>query len=246
MDQLKISHELPHADDTDQELQPVEARPPSFPGARTPGRPTGPISKNRISNPNARSAPSRATGRPASAAMSRTSQPPTRLTPAPTRERGRTALFAGIGALALAATAVAAFVVLRTAPAPAPVVRTADIVRQEETPVFLSVVSEPLDSDVIATWKGGGEKRGSAPLSLEVPRNAKVHFDFRKAGFFDYAMDIIADQPQTVQAVLKAVPKPPALAVETAERKPAPEKKHRKERTPKVPDGVVDVLRDLK
>jgi hypothetical protein len=73
----------------------------------------------------------------------------------------------------------------------------------------------------------------------------KVHFEFRKAGFLDYAMDVIADQPQTVQAVLKAVPKP-AMAAETSERKSRPEKKHRKERSPKVPDGVVDVLGDLK
>jgi len=248
MDQLKISKDLPHADDTDQELHPVDARPPSFPGARTPGRPTGPISKNRISNPNARAATSRPTGRPAGGAMSRASQPPTRITPPPTPERGRTALYAGIGALALAAVAVAAFVVLRPAPdpRPAPTVRATEIVRQPETPVFLSVVSEPLDADVVATWKGGGEKRGAAPLSLEVPRNAKIHFEFRKAGYFDYAMDVIADQPQTVQAVLKAVPKAP-IAAETPEReRKTPEKKHRKERTPKAPDGVVDVLGDLK
>jgi hypothetical protein len=59
-------------------------------------------------------------------------------------------------------------------------------------------------------------------------------------------MDVIADQPQTVQAVLKAVPKAP-IAAETPEReRKAPEKKHRKERTPKAPDGVVDVLGDLK
>ena len=243
MDQLKISKELPHADDTDQELHPVDARSPSFPGARTPGRPTGPISKNRISNPNARAVPSRPAARPGSA-MARASQPPTRITPPPTRERGRTALFSGIGALAAAAVAVVAFVLLRPVPKPPPTVRTTEIVPQPEAPVFLSVVSEPLDADVTATWKGGG-KRGAAPLSLEVPRNLKVHFEFRKAGFYDYAMDVIADQPQTVQAVLKAVPTPP-VAAETSERKATPEKKRRKERTPKAPDGVVDVLGDLK
>src|SRR5438045_231781 len=119
MDQLKISKDLPHADDTDQELHPIEARPPSFPGPRTPGRPTGPISKNRISNPNARGVPPRPTGRPASGTMPRASQPPTRITLPPTRERGRTALYAGIGALGVAAAAVAVFVVLRPAPKPA-------------------------------------------------------------------------------------------------------------------------------
>jgi hypothetical protein len=245
MDQLKISKELPHADDTDQELHPVEARPPSFPGARTPNRPTGPISKNRISNPNVRPTAARPMARPPAGATVRTSQPPTRVT-APPRERGRTALYAGIAAVALAAAAVAVFVVLRPAPKAAIPVRTAEVVPQEEIPpVFLSVVSEPLDADVVATWKGGGEKRGAAPLSLEVPRNTKVHFEFRKAGFLDYAMDIIADQPQTVTAVLKAAPRP-AVAAEVPERKPQLERKHKKERSPKAPDGVVDVLGDLK
>ena len=99
-----------------------------------------------------------------------------------------------------------------------------------------------------ATWKDG-EKRGAAPLSLEVPRNARVHFQFRKPGFVDYAMDVIADQPQTVQAVLKAEPKPPPapVAVEAAAHKPRAEKrKAKKERPPKLNDGVVDVLDDLK
>src|SRR2546425_9008771 len=59
MDTLGISKELPVADDSDAELHPIEARPPSFPGARTPGRPTGPVSKNRISNPNPRPAGAR-------------------------------------------------------------------------------------------------------------------------------------------------------------------------------------------
>src|SRR5205823_13794758 len=114
------------ADDTDQELHPVEARPPSFPGARTPGRATGPISRNRISNPDVRPGAARAAPRSAAGASVRTSQPPTRLTPAP-RERGRGAPHAGIGALVVAAAAVAAFVMLRPAPKPAPAVRTAEL-----------------------------------------------------------------------------------------------------------------------
>jgi eukaryotic-like serine/threonine-protein kinase len=249
MDQLRISKDLPHADetDTDTQLHPVDVRPPSFPGARTPGRATGPGAKNRISNPNARPGATRPTPRPASGAMARTSQPPTRLTPAPQHQPGRAGLYAGIGVLAAVAAGVGAFVVLRRSeapPAPAPVRALADISRQDETPVFLSVVSEPLDAEVVATWKDG-EKRGAAPLSLEVPRNAKVHFEFRKSGFVDYAMDVIADQPQTVQAVLKAVPRPP-VAAERSEQRQQPERKHKRDRTPKVPDGVVDVLGDLK
>ena len=112
-----------------------------------------------------------------------------------------------------------------------------------------SVVSEPLDADVVATWKDGGEKRGAAPLSLEVPRNAKVHFEFHKAGYIDYAMDVTAIQPQTVQAILKPVPKPApeAVVVQATERKAPPEKrKPKKQRAPKTQDGVVDILDELK
>ena len=250
MDQLRISKELPHADDTDTQLHPVEVRPPSFPGARTPGRATGPGSKNRISNPNARPGGARPATRPAPGATARISQPPTRLTPPPQpRQPGRAPLFAGIGVLAALALGVGGFVVLRrsdTPLAPAPVRAQTEIVRQEETPVFLSVVSEPFDAEVVATWKDG-EKHGAAPLSLEVPRNTKVHFDFRKSGFIDYAMDVIADQPQTVQAALKAVPRPATpVAQEGSERRSQPEKRRKRDRAPKVPDGVVDVLGDLK
>ena len=250
MDQLRISKELPHADDTDTQLHPVEVRPPSFPGARTPGRATGPGSKNRISNPNARPGGARPATRPAPGATARISQPPTRLTPPPQpRQPGRAPLFAGIGVLAALALGVGGFVVLRrsdTPLAPAPVRAQTEIVRQEKTPVFLSVVSEPFDAEVVATWKDG-EKRGAAPLSLEVPRNTKVHFDFRKSGFIDYAMDVIADQPQTVQAALKAVPRPATpVAQEGSERRSQPEKRRKRDRAPKAPDGVVDVLGDLK
>jgi serine/threonine protein kinase len=248
MDQLKISKELPHADDSDAELQPVEARSPSFPGPRTPGRPTGPISRNRMSSPTARPGTNRPQARPSNAgAMARASQPPTRLTPPP-QQKGRAALFAGIGVLVVAAAGVVGYAVLRPEPRPVVPVRQADVVpvKPQPTPVFLSVVAEPLDAEVIATWKDGGEKRGAAPLSLEVPRNIRVHFEFRKAGYADYAMDVLADQPQTVTAALKALPKPAPVAVEASDRKAEPEKKQRRQRTPKAPDGVVDVLGDLK
>src|SRR5207248_3598477 len=112
-------------------------------------------SKNRISNPNARPGGPRPGARPPGA-MARTSQPQTRLTPAPQRQPARAPLFATIGVLAAVAVGVGAFVVLRrsaASPVPAPVRAQAEIVRTEETPVFLSVVSEPLDADVIATWK---------------------------------------------------------------------------------------------
>jgi len=123
-----------------------------------------------------------------------------------------------------------------------PPVRAAAAVKADDSPVFLSIVSEPLDAEVIATWKGG-QKKGDAPLSLEVPRNAKVHFEFRKSGYVDYAMDVIADQPQTVQAQLKPAPAPVAAA---APEKRSRERKHRKDRSAQPSDGVVDVLGDLK
>ncbi len=246
MDQLGVSRELPHADDTDIDMHAVEARPPSYPGARTPGRPTGPISKNRISG--ARPQISRPPVRGPAATMR--SQPPTQLTPAP--RRSQKALFVGIAAVAaVVAGGAGAFVFFRDGekrpvPAPRP---PAEAAKADEAPVFLSVVSEPLDADVVATWKDGGEKRGAAPLSLEVPRNAKVHFEFHKAGYTDYAMDVIALQPQTVQAILKAEPAPtPApVVVEASERKTRPEKrKPKKQRAPNSKDGVVDVLDELK
>ena len=246
MDKLGISKDLPHADDSDAEMHPVDARPPSSPGARTPGRPTGPVSKNRISNPNARPGISRPPQR-AAAATRRSSVPPTQLTPPP--RQGRTALFAGIAAIAVAALAVGAFVVLRserTPVRPAPRQPPEAAAQREQAPVFLSVVSEPLDADVVATWKDGGEKRGVAPLSMEVPRNAKVHFEFRKQGYIDYAMDVIADQPQTVQALLKLAPVATSAVVQVPDRKSRPEKRQRKERAPRSSDGVVDILDALK
>jgi hypothetical protein len=166
-------------------------------------------------------------------------------------------LIAGIVVAAVVVTGGAgAFVFLRGGGKPAPAVPRAQsepAASRDETPVFLSVVSEPLDADVVATWKGGGEKRGAAPLSLEVPRNAKVHFEFRKAGYADYSMDVIADQPQTVQAILKLEPKPPSkpVAVDAPEHKSerktrAERRRTKKESTPRTKDGVVDVLDDLK
>jgi len=250
MDQLAISKELPVADDSDTEIHGIDAKPPSFPGARTPGRPTAPVSRNRISSPNARAAPSRPQARPPPA---RASQPPTQLTPVPQKgsTAGSTAIFVGIGAIAVAAVAVIAFVLLRgpeqrAPPQPAPRAQV-ETPRQQPTPVFLSVVSEPMEADVAVTWKEG-EKRGSTPLSLEVPRDAKVHFEFRKSGYLDYATDVIADQPQTVQATLKPRPAPPPApaVVEASERKPAKHERKKKERSPKSSDGVVDVLDDLK
>ena len=117
---------------------------------------------------------------------------------------------------------------------------------EDKAPIFLSVISEPLEADVVATWKDGGERKGRAPLSFDVPRNTKVHFEFTKTGFAGYSMDVIADQPQNVQAVLKPV----SVAAENpVEKKQRHGKKNGDEKKPDAPpskDGVIDIDDALK
>jgi len=139
-------------------------------------------------------------------------------------------LFAGIAAVAVAALAVGAVRrAARRAPPGAACAATASGSGGETGAGvrFLSVVSEPLDAEVGCDWKDGGEKRGAAPFSLEVPGNAKVHFEFRKRGYIDYAMDVIADQPQTVQAVLKPAPVATSAVAHVPDKKPRPEKRQK-------------------
>ena len=116
---------------------------------------------------------------------------------------------------------------------------------EEQSLVFLSVISEPLEADVTATWKDGGEKKGQAPLSFEVPHNTKVHFEFSKTGYSSYSMDVIADQAQNVHAVLKAAP----AAAESGGEKKQRQKKHEekpKSDAPASKDGVIDIDDALK
>jgi len=274
MDTLGISKELPAADETDPELQPVETRSPSSPGSRTPGRPTmpgpgGPISKNRISNPNARgSKPGVRTSNPSvrgSQPGMRQSRPPG---PPPSQPpqmgtmppgQSRAGLFIGIAAAAVVIIAAGAFFMVRSAE------KNVDLVAQraareaakaaklaaakteeDDSPVFLSVVSEPPDADVVATWKDGGEKKGVAPLSFEVPHNVKVHFAFSKAGFNGYEMDLIADQAQNVKGSLK--PAPVAAADNGEKKKHASGKKsdEKKAEAPPSKDGLIDLDDALK
>ena len=99
---------------------------------------------------------------------------------------------------------------------------------------------------MVATW-GGGEQKGQAPLSFEVPKNSKVHFEFSKTGFFNYAMDLIADQAQQVKAVLK--PTPVAEKVENKDSSANGKKKKsdREKRAQELPnDGVIDLGDALK
>jgi len=158
MDALGISKELPQADETDPELQPVEGGRPSSPGMRTPGRPTGPISKNRISNPNARaSKPGVRTSNPSlrgSQPGARQSRPPGQGTQPP-QAPSRLGLFVGIGVAAVVVIAVAIFLIVRSVDNKAELaakdaaVKAAKIAaaekaakaEEDEAPVFLSVVS---------------------------------------------------------------------------------------------------------
>ena len=91
----------------------------------------------------------------------------------------------------------------------------------DASPVFLSVVSDPLGAKVDATWKGG-EKMGETPLELEVPKNVKVHFTFAKQGFLPYAEDVIADSAQVVKAPLTSEPKVANSGVGRQPRPPRP------------------------
>ena len=116
----------------------------------------------------------------------------------------------------------------------------------EPEPVFVVVVSDPLEAQVRATWKGG-EKDGIAPLSIEAPRNAKVHLEISKAGYVPYRADLVADVAQTFTAKMTAV----AIA------SPAPpverERPHEAERTarktaskkPKKAELSKDALMDI-
>ena len=96
---------------------------------------------------------------------------------------------------------------------------------------------------MVATWKDGGERRGKAPLSFDVPKNTKVHFEFSKAGYIGYAMDVIADQAQNVQAQLKPVP------AEAGEKKARPGTKDgspKKNDAAPSKDGLIDLDDALK
>jgi hypothetical protein len=258
MDQLGLSKELPQADETDPEMAAVES-PRSSPGQRTPGRVTNPPAKSRISNPNAR--PGMRTSNP-SARASQAGRPSTR--PGPSRpgtgtmppQPSHTGLYVGIAVAALLVVGAVAFILVRSAnqrtamvaDALSKVPRSPVTPKQppsdeDTSPVFLSVISEPQEAEVSATWKDGGQQKGKAPLSFEVPKNTKVHFEFSKAGYIGYSMDVIADQAQNVHAQLRPAP---VAAADPAEKKST--KKTRKEKPDKAPskDGLIDLDDALK
>ena len=99
-----------------------------------------------------------------------------------------------------------------------------------------------------ATWSGGG-KEGAAPLSLEIPKDAKVHVEVVKAGYLRFQADLVADAAQTFTAKLTAVAlsspaatpqKPEALVKNSASAK----KKKKKRDMPS--DGLFDIDDALK
>jgi hypothetical protein len=119
----------------------------------------------------------------------------------------------------------------------------------DDSPIFLSVQTDPPEGDVVATWKDGGEKKGQAPLSFEVPHNVKVHFAFSKAGYLGLEMDVIADQAQNVKGTLKPAPVAAVEASEKHERTPSHTSKKAAEKKADAPpskDGLIDLDDALK
>ena len=111
------------------------------------------------------------------------------------------------------------------------------------------MISEPQGAEVDVTWPDGA-KSASTPFQLQLPKNAKVHFEFKKDGFAPYVMDVVADQT-LVNAVLKALPAPkqvekPVAAAddnggeEKAAARPKTAKK-KKEDVPAQKDGLIDL-----
>src|SRR5205823_9371262 len=101
MDQLGITRELPPADDSEPEMEPMgSGKPASTPGLRTPGRPTLPAQMKK-SNPGSKSKPGMRTSNPNVGAGARASrpphmpsQPPMQMTQ-PAEPASRTGLFIG-------------------------------------------------------------------------------------------------------------------------------------------------------
>jgi hypothetical protein len=92
--------------------------------------------------------------------------------------------------------------------------------------VTLFVWSDPGGADVEASWNGG-KKQGVAPFNFDVPKNTKVHVEFRKAGYLPnpQVSDVFADASLTVQAKLVAEPKVLAATPVPTPRKPKKDKK---------------------
>jgi len=241
MDELGIDQGLPSADQTDE--NPGD----TVPQQRTPARSSKPPS--RPSNPSVRAS------NPGTRPKPRTSQPPTQMHVPARRGTGLIATLIGGG---VAAAAVVTLMLAQNAGERAEqktredarAARVAAMAlaakQEEEAPVALSLQADPEGTAVVVTWPQG-EKRGAAPLSVEVPRNARVRFELSKPGYSNSTMDVIADQPQTVRATLEK--QAPAVAEATAtasDDKPKHASRHKpgpaRPGEPKAPkDGLIDM-----
>ena len=225
MDQLGIAKDLPQADV--EQLTGVESSHDSNPGPRTPPRhPT--VTTEVLDRPRDAKAPMR-----------------------------RFALYAAIAIVVAAAALSGSRLVHRRerrqdVPRPAPAKATAPEAAvhapAESSLVVLSVSAEPTGTKVIAAWQGG-EKKGIAPLSIDVPRSAKIHLEFRKSGYKGHSLDLVADEAQNVRAALEAVrPRAPANAaperMRVARRAALAQPEARSgsvEAEPRSRDGLIDV-----
>ncbi|MBS2023415.1 MAG: protein kinase [Deltaproteobacteria bacterium] len=90
--------------------------------------------------------------------------------------------------------------------------RKKELAEEAAKPVVIKAVSEQIDTKVEVKWTDNGAEKvqtGDTPWQVELPRNARVRFTFKKAGFQDNVQDIIADTSQTVTAKLVAEVKAP-------------------------------------
>jgi len=270
MGQLGISSELPPADKSE-DMDTIASRgSPSNPGARTPSQPgrstdprggarrsapgrSQPVSRPRASTPGR---PRPAPGRPQARAQEPEEQP---TLPATALRKSRAPLVVGVASAVLLLLGAGGYVVSKSLTAAQEATRAAGEVvktrnaavqpappQPEPEPVYVVVVSDPVEARVQASWKGG-EKDGTAPLSIEAPRNAKVHIEITKSGYLPYQADLVADVAQTVSAKLTAVAiasptPPPQREPERAARKAPP----RKKKSDLPNDGLIDIADALK
>jgi hypothetical protein len=232
MDHLGIGHELPLA--TADEMAMSRSN-PGLPQKTPPPRP--------LTRKPAQPTPSPDPARMQLATPARPTSPPAAMAPPPP-PRAHLPLIAGVVAVLTLALAGIGYMVWdsrkqaaqlaetvrleaeraqREAEKQAAAARAAEAARPPELPqnVTLFVWSDPVGAEVEAIWTGG-KKHAVTAFSFEVPKNTKVHFEFRKAGYLPnpYVSDVFADGSQTVQAKLVAEPKIVAATPVAPPRKP--------------------------
>jgi serine/threonine protein kinase len=255
MQQQGLPAELPLVDTTD-EFDPVRPeRTPASQGPRTPSRPgTNPPRGVQGGSGTARASSVPPRGPQSRSGRTGSSEAVTQMHRA---ERSRLPLLAGALLLLLMLGGLALWQVraaeqraqeaerARLAAAEKARQKALEAQREAELPVFLSVVSDPMGAETSATWKDGAQS-GTTPLSLEVPRGGRVHLEFKKDGFAPASLEVVADQPKTVSAPLRALPPPEkvaeAKAPGPAPRRPrGPAKGDKKQESAEQKDGLIDL-----